>query len=611
LNFQEEGGKEECCVEGGEEFLIPGGVQLTSEDKHDQRANSAGGDDFGSMFEQSLRAVKPGEIVRGRVVHVGRDNVTVDIGYKSEGQIGIHEFRARDGSIDVKEGDDIDVYFESSESEDGGIALSRQKAEQFRVWRDIEKAYEKEGAVEGTIVGKVKGGLKVDIGVPAFLPGSHADLRPARNLDRFIGQRARFAILKFNRSRGNVVVSRRAVMERERQSLKGETLKVLEEGVILEGTVKNITDYGAFVDLGGIDGLLHITDMSWGRIGHPSEVVNVGDKVRVVVLKYDPDRERVSLGMKQILPDPWSTVAERFHVGMKVHGKVVSLTDYGAFIELEKGVEGLIHVSEMSWTRKVSHPSKVLQPQSEVEVLILDVDPANRRISLGLKQTEPNPWEMVRINHPVGSHITGRVKSITDFGVFVGVEEGIDGLVHISDLHWTKKVKHPSELYKKGDEVEAVVLAIDVENERISLGVKQLAEDPWNRVPARYPIGSKIQGTVTSVTDFGVFVEIEEGLEGLIHVSQLSTERVDKPAQLFHVGEKVEAEVTHVDARERRIGLSIKALRRSEERDEVDTYLRREREGAKFSFEDILSEELRLDRDEGDRPAKAKSDVDK
>jgi small subunit ribosomal protein S1 len=600
-------------VGSGAEILIPGGVQLMTEDKHDQRAGGvvAGGDDFGRMFEQSMRAVKPGEVVRGRVVVVARDHVTVDIGYKSEGQIGIQEFRERDGSIGVKEGDEIDVYFESSESEDGGIVLSRQKAEQFRVWRDIEKAYEKEGAVEGTIIGKVKGGLKVDIGVPAFLPGSHADLRPARNLDRFIGQRSRFAILKFNRSRGNVVVSRRAVMERERESLKGETLKVLEEGVILEGTVKNITDYGAFVDLGGIDGLLHITDMSWGRIGHPSEVLGVGDKVRVVVLKYDPERERVSLGMKQILPDPWTTVGDRFHPSMRVHGKVVSLTDYGAFVELEKGIEGLIHVSEMSWTRRVSHPSKVLQPQTEVDVVVLDVDPANRRISLGLKQTEPNPWEMVRINHPIGSHIQGKVKSITDFGVFVGVDEGIDGLVHISDLHWTKKVKHPSELYKKGDDVEAVVLAIDVENERISLGIKQLQEDPWNSVPARHPVGSRVHGAVTSLTDFGVFVEIEEGLEGLIHVSQLSTDRVDKPAQLFHVGDNVEAEVTHVDARERRIGLSIKALRRSEERDEVDSYLRREREGSKFSFEDILSEELRLDRDEGDRPAKAKSEIQK
>jgi small subunit ribosomal protein S1 len=570
-----------------------------TEDNNDLHAVEAGGpDDFGHLFEQSMRAVRPGEIVKGRVVLVARDHVTIDIGYKSEGQIGIHEFRERDGSVSVKEGDEIDVYFEASESEDGGIVLSRQKAEQLRVWKDIEAAFDAQGAVEGTIVGKVKGGLKVDIGVAAFLPGSHADLRPARNLDRFIGQRTRFSILKFNRSRGNVVVSRRAVMERERMSLKGETLKVLEEGVILEGTVKNITDYGAFVDLGGIDGLLHITDMSWGRIGHPSEVLNVADKVRVVVLKYDPERERVSLGMKQILPDPWHTVHERFNPGQKVRGKVVSLTDYGAFIELEKGVEGLIHVSEMSWTRRVSHPSKVLNPGDEVDVVVLDVDPANRRISLGLKQAEPNPWEMVKINHPVGSHISGKVKSITDFGIFVGVDEGIDGLVHVSDLHWTKKLKHPSDLYKKGDDVEAVVLAIDVENERISLGVKQLQEDPWNAMPSRYPVGGRVSGTVTSVTDFGVFVELEEGLEGLIHVSQLSTERVDKPSQLFNVGDTVEAEVTNVDPRERRIGLSIKALKRSEEREEVDSYLQRERENSKFSFEDILSEELRLDRDD-------------
>ena len=570
-----------------------------TEDNNDLHAVEAGGpDDFGHLFEQSMRAVRPGEIVKGRVVLVARDHVTIDIGYKSEGQIGIHEFRERDGSVSVKEGDEIDVYFEASESEDGGIVLSRQKAEQLRVWKDIEAAFDAQGAVEGTIVGKVKGGLKVDIGVAAFLPGSHADLRPARNLDRFIGQRTRFSILKFNRSRGNVVVSRRAVMERERMSLKGETLKVLEEGVILEGTVKNITDYGAFVDLGGIDGLLHITDMSWGRIGHPSEVLNVADKIRVVVLKYDPERERVSLGMKQILPDPWHTVHERFNPGQKVRGKVVSLTDYGAFIELEKGVEGLIHVSEMSWTRRVSHPSKVLNPGDEVDVVVLDVDPANRRISLGLKQAEPNPWEMVKINHPVGSHISGKVKSITDFGIFVGVDEGIDGLVHVSDLHWTKKLKHPSDLYKKGDDVEAVVLAIDVENERISLGVKQLQEDPWNAMPSRYPVGGRVSGTVTSVTDFGVFVELEEGLEGLIHVSQLSTERVDKPSQLFNVGDTVEAEVTNVDPRERRIGLSIKALKRSEEREEVDSYLQRERENSKFSFEDILSEELRLDRDD-------------
>ena len=547
-------------------------------------------DDFGALFEQSLKSPKPGEVVTGRVVVIGRDSVTIDIGYKSEGHIRLDEFTTRDGTITVEEGDQIDVYFESSDNESGEIVLSRQKAEQFRVWREIEQAFEREGAVDGTIVGKVKGGLKVDIGVAAFLPGSHADLRPSRNLDRYIGQRGRFAILKFNRSRGNVVVSRRAVLERERTQLKSETLKVLEEGVILEGTVKNITDYGAFVDLGGIDGLLHVTDMSWGRVGHPSEVLNVADRVKVVVLKYDPERERVSLGMKQILPDPWTTVGERLPLNARIRGKVVSLTDYGAFVEIERGVEGLIHVSEMSWTKRVTHPSKVLEVGQEVDVQVLDVDPTNRRISLGLKQTEPNPWEMVRIKHPVGSQPKGKIKSITDFGLFVEVEESIDGLVHVSDLHWSKKVKHPSELYKKGDDVEAVVLGIDVDNERISLGIKQLTEDPWSQVPSRYPVGTRVKGAVTSLTDFGAFVELEEGVEGLIHVSQLSNERVDKPSSLFKLGDVVEAEVTNVDSREKRIGLSIKALRKSEERDEMDAYMKRESEGVRFSFADLMSE---------------------
>jgi small subunit ribosomal protein S1 len=555
-------------------------------------------EDFGALFENSLRTIKPGEVVRGHVVQVTRDYVTVDIGYKSEGQIPIQEFLGRDGHVEVAQGDEVDVYFDSSEGENGGIALSRSRAEQLKVWTDIERAFQASSTVEGTIVGKVKGGLKVDIGVSAFLPGSHADIRPARNLDRYIGQRGRFAILKFNRSRGNVVVSRRAVMEREREVLKEETLKVLEEGVILEGQVKNITDYGAFIDLGGIDGLLHITDMSWGRVSHPSEVVKVGDQLRVVILKYDPARERVSLGMKQILPDPWSDARNRYPAGARVHGKVVSLTDYGAFVELEKGVEGLVHVSEMSWTKRVNHPRDVLSEGQDVDVQVLDVDPQNRRISLGLKQTEPNPWDLVRVNHPVGSHVRGKIKSITDFGIFVGVAEGIDGLVHVSDLHWTKKIKHASELYKKGDDVEAVVLGVDVENERISLGIKQMTPDPWVTLRERYPDGSRIHGRVTSVADFGVFVEIEEGIEGLIHISQLSTERVDKPQSLYKPGDEVEAEVISIDPKERRIALSIKALRRSEERAEVESYLRRERENARFSFQDILSEELPLDRDE-------------
>jgi small subunit ribosomal protein S1 len=574
---------------------------------HQPKVAAAAGsmDDFSRLFEESVRAVKPGEVVRGRVVLVGRDQVTVDIGYKSEGQIPIHEFFDTNGQIAVNEGDEIEVYFDADDGE-SGVQLSRAKAEQFKVWRDIEDAFQRDGVVEGIITGKVKGGLKVDVGVPAFLPGSHADLRPARNLDRFIGQRGHFAVLKFNRARGNVVVSRRAVMERERAQMKEETLKVLEEGVIIEGIVKNITDYGAFVDLGGIDGLLHVTDMSWGRVNRPSDIVTVAERVKVVVLKYDPERGRVSLGMKQIMPDPWSSVSERYPSGARIHGKVVSLADYGAFVELERGVEGLVHVSEMSWTKRVTHPSKVVEVGAEVDVVVLDVDAANRRISLGLKQAEPNPWEMVRINHPIGSHIKGVVKNVTDFGAFVGIEEGIDGLVHISDMHWTKKVRHPSDLLKKGDEVEAIVLDIDVNNERISLGMKQLLGDPWTTMQERYPIGTKVNGKVTSVTDFGVFVEIEEGIEGLIHVSQLSTERVEKPQDLFQAGQMVEAEITGVDSRDRKIGLSVKALRRSEEREEMETYLKREREGARFSFEDILSSELRLDRDENPTNAEGK-----
>lgn len=557
-------------------------------------------EDFMQMLEESERTIKPGEIVRGRVVKVGPEVVTVDIGYKSEGHIPVGEFRTRDGRIAVNEGDEIDVYFDAADAEQEGIVLSRAKAEQFRVWREIENAYTNKTPIEGTIVGKVKGGLKVDIGVAAFLPGSHVDLRPVRDLDRFVGKRGKFAVLKYNRARANVVVSRRAILENERDMLREETLKLLEEGVIIEGTVKNITDYGAFVDLGGIDGLLHITDMSWGRIGHPSELLTVGEKIKVVVLKFDPEKERVSLGLKQLVPDPWSTVTERYTVGSRVRGKVVSLADYGAFVELEKGVEGLLHVSEMSWTKRVTHPSKLFSVGDEVEVMILEVAPEHRRISLGLKQISPNPWEVVRASHPVGSRIKGKIKSITDFGVFVEVGEGIDGLAHISDLHWTKKVKHPSELFKKGDEVEAVVLGVDVENERVSLGIKQATPDPWSTLSQRHPIGSRVKGKVTSVTDFGVFVEVEDGIEGLIHISQLSTERVEKPSALFQVGQEVEAEVIHIDPREHKMGLSIKALRRSEERAEMESYLKREREEARFSLEDVMPEEFRLDKDDRD-----------
>jgi small subunit ribosomal protein S1 len=561
-------------------------------------APPGGATEFEALFEESLRSVKPGGVVKGTVVGVTSTHVLIDVGYKSEGQIPLHEFLDRQGNLQVKVGDEVDVFFDSSEGENGGIVLSRQRAENMKIWEEIEKAYNEGRGVEGFIVGKVKGGFKVDVGVPGFLPGSHVDVRPTRNLDKFIGTKDRFAILKFNRARGNVVVSRRAILEKERDTLKQEVLKVIEEGIILEGTVKNITGYGAFVDLGGIDGILHISDMSWGRINHPSEVVQVGEKLKVVVLKFDPERERISLGMKQLTPDPWHTVAEKYPIGSRVQGKVISLMDYGAFVELESGIEGLIHISEMSWTRKISHPSKVLQVGQSVEVVVLNVDPGHRRISLGLKQVMANPWELAREKYPVGTVIKGPVRNITDFGVFVGIEEGIDGLVHISDLHWTKKIKHPSELYKKGDVIEAKVLGINVENERFSLGIKQLATDPWKIIAERFPVGSKVKGQVTSVPDFGVFVRLDEGVEGLVHVSQLSTERVDKPSTLFKVGDEIEAEVINVDVAERKIGLSIRALRKTEERQEMENYLNREKEGGRFSFESILNEELRLDRDE-------------
>ncbi len=571
---------------------------MVQKDEEKNSATAGGANEFETLFEESLRTVKPGGVVKGRVVGITSTHVLIDVGYKSEGGIPIQEFSDRHGNLQVKVGDEVDVFFDSPEGENGGIVLSRQRAENIKLWEEIEKAYNEGLGIEGHIVGKVKGGFRVDVGVPGFLPGSHVDIRPSRNLDRFIGTTDRFVILKYNRARGNVVVSRRALLEKERDSLKKEILKVLEEGVILEGTVKNITGYGAFVDLGGIDGILHISDMSWGRINHPTEIVHVGEKLKVVVLKFDPEKERISLGIKQLTPDPWHTVAEKYPLGSRVQGKVISLMDYGAFVELESGIEGLIHISEMSWTKKVSHPSKILQVGQTVEVVVLNVDPGHRRISLGLKQVMANPWETAKEKYPVGSVVKGPVRNITDFGIFVGIEEGIDGLVHISDLHWSKKIKHPSELYKKGDLVEARVLGVNVENERFSLGIKQLTPDPWKVIAERYPAGSKVKGQVTSVPDFGVFVRIDEGVEGLIHVSQLSVERIDKPSSLYKVGDEVEAEVINIDVNERKIGLSIRALRKTEERQEMENYLKREKEGGRFSFESLLNDELRLDRDE-------------
>lgn len=568
----------------------------SEETERDQEAQPAE-DDFRSLFEESLQAVQPGGVVSGRIVDINPTHVVVDVGYKTEGRIPVQEFQDRGGALQVAVGDDVDVFFESPEGDRGEIVLSRQKAESIKVWDRIENAYEQAVPIEGTIVARVKGGFKVDLGVDGFLPGSHVDIRPTRNLDQFVGKRDRFTILKYNRMRDNVVVSRKMLLEQEREVLKKETLAVLDEGVILEGVVKNITDYGAFVDVGGIDGILHITDMSWGRVNHPSDLLGIGETVRIVVLKFDKERERISLGMKQITPDPWEAVAEKYPVDSKITGKVVGLTDYGAFVELEKGVEGLIHVSEMSWAKKLSHPSKVVQTGETVEAMVLNVDPARRRISLGLRQVLPNPWFLAKEKYPEGSVIKGPVRNITDFGVFVGVEDGIDGLIHISDLDWTKKIKHPSELYKKGDIVEAKVLGVDPQVERFSLGIKQLTVDPWERVINEHPVGSRIQGEIVRVLDFGVFVRVAEGVEGLIHVSQLSTEHIDKPSSLYQVGDEVEAEIVNIDVQEHKIGLSIRALKRSEEREELESYLQREKEAGRFSFETILNEELKLDRE--------------
>jgi small subunit ribosomal protein S1 len=531
-------------------------------------------EDFQTLYEESLKTLEEGQILRGTVIDITPDHVTVDVGYKSEGQIPMQEFLKRDKKVDVKIGDRIDVLLEKKESEEGLLTLSKEKADKIKVWRDISRSCREGEVLEGEIVGKVKGGLSVDIGrILAFLPGSQIDLKPIRNLDALIGQRLKFKVIKFNRKRNNIVLSRRVLLDEERKQLREETLRNLKEGDVVEGTVKNLTDYGAFIDLGGVDGLLHITDISWGRIGHPSDKLSVGDRIKVKVLHFDQEKEKVSLGLKQALPDPWESVPERYRVGSRTKGRVVNVTDYGVFVELEEGVEGLVHISELTWSKKTKHPSKIVHIGDTIEVMVLDCDPAKRRISLGMKQVEPNPWALIEEKYPVGTKVVGRVKTVTDFGIFIGFDEGVDGLVHVSEMSWTKKIKHPGELYKKGQEVEAVVLNIDRKNERFSLGVKQLTPDPWKDVARRYRKGEVVVGKVTNVTDFGAFVELEEGIEGLVHVSEISREKVEKPSDALKVGETVSAVVLHIDPHDRRIGLSIKLLKEKAEKAEIEKYI--------------------------------------
>ncbi len=536
----------------------------TDEPKHPLGRSRKEGEDAAEermddwFHEGATSEFEEGEVVRGRVVQVTATEVLVDVGYKSEGAIPIEEFH-RHGKL-PKVGDDIEVYLEAKEDSEGLIVLSKDKADKIKVWDAITQAHDKGLPVEGRIVEVVKGGLAVDVGVKAFLPGSQVDLRPVKNLAAMVGQPIRAKVIKLNRRRGNVVLSRRAVLEEEREEKKKHTLEVLSEGMVLTGTVKNITDYGAFIDLGGIDGLLHVTDMSWGRVGHPSEIFQVGDQIEVVVLHFDRETGRVSLGYKQKSSDPWERVEQTFAPGTKTRGKVVSLTNYGAFVELEPGVEGLVHVSEMSWTRRVRHPSKLVNVGDEVDVIVLDVNRAGKRISLGMKQVEPDPWATIEERYHPGTRVAGKVRNLTDFGAFIELEPGVDGLLHISDMAWTRTVGHPSEVLKKGQEIETQILNVDKENKRISLGLKQIQPDPWATVAQRFPMGSRVTGKVVRLTDFGAFIELEPGVDGLLHISQMSNRPINRPDEIVSVGDELTLLVIRVDPNERRIGLSLKEL---------------------------------------------------
>lgn len=518
--------------------------------------------DFESQLENYLNSdfgdIEEGVIVSGEVVKIDDTYILVDVNFKSEGQIALEEFM-ENGQVAVKVGDTVDVYVVRKNEREGSIVLSRDKAKRMQVLDELEKLLDTGDVVVGRIMRRIKGGYVVEIkGIEAFLPGSHVDLRPVPDMDALVNQDFEFRVLKINRRRSNVIVSRRVLLEEDRDRKRGELLTTLEEGQAATGIVKNITEYGVFIDLGGLDGLLHITDMSWKRIKHPKEMVQLGDELTLKVLSFDKNEKKVSLGLKQLVQDPWANISEKYPESLKLSGRVTNLVDYGAFVELEPGVEGLVHISEMSWTRKLRHPSQMVRPNDEVDVIILGVDVDRKRISLGMKQVSPNPWDLVAEKYPEGTILEASVKNITEFGLFIGIEDGIDGLIHVSDLSWTKKIRHPNELYKVGDVVRAKVLTVDKESEKFTLGIKQLTEDPWLDVPNRYPVGAQLTGTITNITDFGLFVEVEEGIEGLVHVSEMSKKKIKSPKEAFSEGDAIEAKVIHVSADERRLGLSLK-----------------------------------------------------
>ncbi|BHH84810.1 30S ribosomal protein S1 [Desulforhopalus sp. 52FAK] len=553
--------------------------------------DSMEGMSFAELFEmpENNKVVAVGDVAMGTIIGTVDDYLLVDVGDKAESYIAKSEFRLEDGE-EINIGDVYEVFVERRK-EEGGLLLSREKAIAIKVWEKIAEIQEADETISGKIESRVKGGMSVDIGVPAFLPYSQIDLRPVKDLDALIGNSMDFKILKFNKKRNNVVISRRAILEEERNKLREEMRSKLEEGQIITGAITNITDYGLFIDMGGMDGLCHITDLSWGRVSHPAKLYKVGEDLEVKVLKYDKEHDRVSLGVKQLRDDPWATVVDRYPVKETTQGKVVSITDYGVFVELEEGVEGLIHVSEMTWSKKPRHPSKMVSVGDEVEVMVLNIETETKRISLGMKQLQPNPWDLVTDNYPVGSVIEGKIKNITDFGVFIGIEEGIDGLIHVSDLSWTERIKHPSEKYAKGETIEAVVLKIDKENERFSLGIKQMVPDPWQAAYNNYPSGTVVEGEITNVTDFGVFVKLEEGIEGLVHVSELSKDKVKTPVGMYQMGDVLKAIVINVSAKDRKIGLSVKTLEGDDEEVAVEKFKKAEKvatEAAPSTFGDLL-----------------------
>ncbi len=575
------------------------GNTTTTTSEQEMQNSAPTGATFAELFGANEVVAKVGEVVDGTIIALTKDYAIVDIGDKSEGEISLNEFKTEGKTDELNVGDNYDVFVEKRESE-GGLRLSREKAIGIKVWEAIANIHEQDSTIQGRIENRVKGGLSVDIGVPAFLPYSQIDLRPVKDLDSLIGQAFDFKVLKYNRKRNNVVISRRVILEEQRASLRQKMRETLEEGALIKGNITNITDYGIFVDLGGMDGLCHITDLSWGRVSHPSKLYKVGDEIEVKVLNYDKETDKVSLGVKQLKDDPWSSVQERYPANSTTKGRVVSITDYGVFAELEEGVEGLIHVSEMSWSKKTRHPSKIVTVGDEVEVMVLNVDVDAKRISLGMKQLKTNPWDLVTENYPAGSIIEGKIKNITDFGIFIGIEEGIDGLIHVSDLSWTERIKHPSEKYAKDDIIQAVVLKIDRENERFSLGVKQLTPDPWQEAINKYPLGSSIEGKITNVTDFGVFVEVEEGIEGLVHVSEISKEKVNTPVGMYNVGDMLTTKVINVSAKDRKIGLSIKALTANPKDADYTDYSKKAAANAPATIGDLLKNEM--DKEISDKP---------